>query len=72
MRAASVPKPPRRYLSRLDQAARYSVSVKTVKRWGADPKRNMPQEYDFGGASPFRAEDELEAWERGRIVALKD
>jgi hypothetical protein len=63
-------KSPRRYLSRPAQAKRYSKSVRTIKRWGADPDMNMPPEYDFNG--PHRAEDELEVWEQSRIAALKD
>ena len=57
-------------MSRPDQAKRYSKSVRTIKRWGADPDMKMPPEYDFNG--PHRAEDELEVWERGRIATLKD
>jgi hypothetical protein len=56
----------RRYLTRQDQAARYSKSVKTVERWGRDATLNMPPEYDFNGR-PHRREDELEAWERSRV-----
>jgi len=60
---------PRRFLSRPDQAKRYRKSVRTIKRWGADPKMGMPPEYDFNG--PHRDEAELEDWEQSR-VAMKD
>ena len=70
MNSITQAKAPRRYLSRSDQAKRYSKSVRTIKRWGADPDMKMPREYDFNG--PHRAEDELEVWEQSRIAALKD
>ena len=57
---------PRRFLSRSDQAKRYSKSVKTIKRWGADPRMAMPPEYQIRG--PHRDESELEVWERARIA----
>jgi len=57
---------PKIWLSRRQQAARYSVDVRTITRWGADPGMNMPGEADFRG-SPRRADDELEAWERWRV-----
>ena len=60
---------PRRFLSRSAQAQRYGKSVKTIKRWGADPRMGMPPEYAF--TTPHRAEDELDVWDRSR-VASKD
>ena len=62
--------PPRRFLSRREQAERYHKSTRTIKRWGEDPAMKMPPEYDFNGL-PHRDEAELEQWERGR-VAVKD
>jgi|AmaraimetFIIA100_FD_contig_121_96578_length_6637_multi_4_in_0_out_0_3 transposase len=59
----------RRFLSRSAQAQRYGKSVRTIKRWGNDPRMAMPPEYSFH--TPHRAEDELDAWDRSR-VALKD
>jgi hypothetical protein len=61
----------RRFLTRQDQAKRYRRSTKTIKRWGRDPKMGMPPEYDFNGL-PARADDELEAWERTRVVPRAD
>jgi len=57
---------PRRFLSRQEQAERYSTSVKSIIRWGEDPRMGMPTEYDFNRIKK-RREDELEAWERGRV-----
>jgi hypothetical protein len=62
---------PRRFLSRKQQAARWSKSVKTVERWGKDPEMGLPPEYWLGN-QPHRAEDELEAWERSRVGAVAD
>jgi hypothetical protein len=59
---------PRRFLSRRDQADRYGKSVRTIERWGEDSEMAMPTEYDFNGLKA-RAEDELEAWERGRVAS---
>jgi hypothetical protein len=58
---------PRRFLSRSAQAQRYGKSVRTIKRWGTDPKMGMPPEYAF--TTPHRAEDELDAWDRSRVAA---
>jgi hypothetical protein len=58
---------PRRFLSRSAQARRYGKSIKTIKRWGTDPKMAMPQEYELRG--PHRDEAELEIWEQGRVAA---
>jgi hypothetical protein len=65
--AMSTNQKPRRFLSRRQQAERYSKDPKTIARWGADPAMNMPAEYDFNGL-PHRIEDELETWERGRVA----
>lgn len=58
---------PRRFLSRQAQAERYGKSIKTIERWGKDPRMGMPREYDFHGLKA-RREDELERWERSRVV----
>jgi hypothetical protein len=57
----------RSFLTRRDQARRYGRTIRTIKRWGKDPKMGMPPEYDFNGL-PSRPDDELEAWERTRVV----
>jgi hypothetical protein len=57
----------RRFLSRQEQAERYGTSVKTIDRWGKDPRMNMPREFQFHRIMK-RAEDELELWERGRVA----
>jgi hypothetical protein len=49
------------------QAKRWSVHPRTVKRWGDDPKMDLPPEADFNGR-PCRAEDQLEEWERRRVA----
>ena len=53
----------RRFLTRQQQAKRWSKSVRTVKRWGEDPEMDLPPEYDFNGR-PHREETELTTWER--------
>jgi hypothetical protein len=58
---------PRRFLSRQEQAARYNVSVKSIQRWGEDPRMQMPKEYVFH-RQMRRREDELEEWERSRVT----
>lgn len=58
---------PRRFLTRKDQAARWRKSVKSIERWGRDPRMGMPPEY-WIGRLPHRAEDELEIWERKRVA----
>jgi hypothetical protein len=60
----------RSWLSRRAQAERYGKDIKTIKRWGRDPKMKMPPEHDFNG--PHRAEDELEVWERSRVASSAD
>ena len=57
-----------RFLSRQEQAARYGTSVKSIVRWGDDPRMQMPKEYVFHRQMK-RREDELEAWERSRVEA---
>jgi len=59
-----------RFLTRHDQARRYNRSTKTIKRWGKDPRMNMPPEYQLD--LPSRREDELEVWERSRVVSKGD
>jgi hypothetical protein len=61
---------PRRFLTRRAQAERYSKSVKTIERWGQDPRMAMPPEYDFRGL-PHRDEADLEAWERSRVAPVR-
>jgi hypothetical protein len=57
-----------RFLSRREQARRYNdCSVKTIERWGQNPKLNFPSEYDINGRK-FRKLSELEAWERVRAA----
>jgi hypothetical protein len=58
----------KRYLTRREQAARYSKSTKTIQRWGQDASMAMPPEYSFRG-KPHREESELEEWERTRVGA---
>jgi hypothetical protein len=67
LRTVTTTKKPRTFLNRRQQATRYSTSVKSIQRWGQDPRMNMPPEYDFNRIKK-RAEDELEAWERTRVV----
>jgi len=55
-----------RFLSRQEQAERWGKSVRTVTRWGKDPRMGLPREYDFHGIKA-RREDQLEAWERHRV-----
>lgn len=57
----------KRWLTRRQQADRYGVHPRTVDRWGDDPEMDLPAEIDLNGR-PCRAEDELEAWERGRVA----
>ena len=56
----------RRFLTRRQQAKRYSKSVRTIERWGVDPEMDLPAEYIFNGR-PHREESELEAWERSLV-----
>jgi hypothetical protein len=56
----------RRFLTRKQQAQRWSKTVRTVERWGANPKLGLPAEYDFNG-KPHREESELELWEDSHI-----
>jgi len=69
MSSARKPQKPRRFLSRQEQAERYGVSVKSITRWGEDPKMGMPAEYAFNRI-PKRREDELEIWERGLVAVV--
>jgi hypothetical protein len=56
------------FLTRLQQAKRWNVSKRSVERWGEDPKLNLPPEIEINGRR-YRRLGELEAWERGRVVA---
>jgi hypothetical protein len=58
---------PKRWLTRQQQAERWSVHPKTVDRWGADSEMDLPDEIDLNGR-PCRAEDEIETWERSRVA----
>jgi hypothetical protein len=51
---------PKTWLTRRQQAQRYSIHPRTLDRWGSDPAMGLPPEA-FNGR-PHRAEDELEAW----------
>jgi hypothetical protein len=62
---------PRHFLTRKQQADRWNKSVKTIERWGADPKMDLPPEYMIGN-TPSRDEVEIEVWERSRIGKLPD
>jgi len=67
MPSANTPEKRRRFLSRQEQAERYGTCVKSIQRWGNDPRMAMPPEYDFNRIKK-RREDELEAWERSRVA----
>jgi hypothetical protein len=60
---------PYRFLTRRQQAQRYGKSKRTIERWGKDPERGMPAEYNFNGQFS-RAEPALEAWERSLTVTV--
>jgi hypothetical protein len=55
------------YLSRRTQAERYDKNIRTIARWGLDPRLGYPREYDLNGR-PARKLSELEAWERSRAA----
>ena len=55
------------WLTRRQQARRYSCSVRTVERWGVDPDLGYPDEIEINGR--FRRPlSKLERWERRRVV----
>lgn len=61
-----------RFLTRRQQARRYGKSKRTIERWGKDPKKGMPAEYDFNGQYS-RTEPALEVWEQERkVMANRD
>jgi hypothetical protein len=56
------------FLSRSQQARRWSVSKRSVERWGEDEELGLPAEIEINGRH-YRKLSELEAWERSRAVA---
>jgi hypothetical protein len=56
------------FLSRTQQAARWSVSKRSVERWGEDEELGLPPEIEINGRR-YRKLSELEAWERKRAVS---
>ena len=56
------------YLSRRQQAERYAVSIKTIERWGVDPRLDYPAELDVNGRKR-RPLSGLERWERKRVAS---
>jgi hypothetical protein len=56
------------FLSRSQQARRWSVSKRSVERWGEDENLGLPTEIEINGRH-YRKLSELEAWERTRAVA---
>lgn len=56
------------FLSRSQQAQRWSVSKRSVERWGEDEDLGLPPEIAINGRH-YRKLSELEAWERSRAVA---
>jgi hypothetical protein len=57
-----------RWLSRSQQAQRWSISKRSVERWGEDEELGLPPEIEINGRR-YRKLSELEAWERKRAVA---
>jgi hypothetical protein len=55
------------FLSRSQQAQRWSVSKRSVERWGEDGALGLPSEIEINGRH-YRKLSELEAWERARAV----
>jgi len=56
------------FLTRKQQRERWrGIAARTLKRWGNDPDMALPPEYDLNGA-PCRRLDEIEQWERNRII----
>jgi len=60
--------PTETFLSRSQQARRWSVSKRSVERWGEDEQLGLPPEIEINGRR-YRRLSELEAWERSRAVA---
>jgi len=56
------------FLSRTQQARRWSVSKRSVERWGEDDELELPPEIEINGRR-YRKLSELEVWERSRAVA---
>jgi hypothetical protein len=56
----------KRWLTRQQQAERWSVHPRTVARWADDPEMDLPPEADFNGRM-VRAEDAIELWEQARV-----
>jgi len=56
------------FLSRSQQARRWSVSKRSVERWGEDDELGLPREIEINGRH-YRKLSELETWERKRAVA---
>jgi hypothetical protein len=56
------------FLSRSLQARRWSVSKRSVERWGENQELSLPPEFEINGRH-YRKLSELEAWERSRAVA---
>ena len=56
------------FLSRSQQAQRWSVSKRSVERWGEDKDLGLPSEIEINGRH-YRRLSDLEAWERSRAVA---
>jgi hypothetical protein len=56
------------WLSRRQQALRWSVTKRSVERWGKDKKVGLPPEFDVNGRK-YRDLPEIETWERSRAVA---
>jgi hypothetical protein len=55
------------FLTRLHQAKRWSVSKRSVERWGEDENLKLPPEIEINGRR-YRKLSEIEAWERARVV----
>ena len=56
------------FLSRSQQAQRWSVSKRSIERWGEDRELGLPPEIEIYGRH-YRKLSDLEAWERSRAVA---
>jgi hypothetical protein len=59
-----------RYLSRRAQAERYGRSIRTIERWGEDPRLELPAEIDINGRK-LRPLSQLELWERKQVGKCK-
>ena len=60
------------FLTRKQQRERWrGISARTLKRWARNPVLGLPPEYDLNG-DPCRRLDEIEAWERSRVITLAD